>query len=139
MAATGRSPAEVAKHSTFELQFWEYAIQKKQVTDESRYWEKFGRQMGTTWYREDFEEGKGGKGIKLRNTDQMFYPHALLVSPNNLFKQIKKDFEATKPRIAGGEYQPQKGEEIVETSELSYDEFREFFDQFQNGLVGGGT
>ena len=118
--------------------FWEYSIRAKQDTDDARYWEKFGRQMGTTWYRSDFEEKKG-KGGGPKNPNQLFYPHALLTSPNNLFKQIKKDFENTKPKIAGGSYKPEATEEIVDTAELSYDEFKEFFGVFQQGLgLSGG-
>lgn len=119
--------------------FWEYSIRKVKAEDEDRHWDKFGRHMGTVWHREDFEEGKGGAGVKApRDPNTLHYPHALLVSPNNIYKQIKRDFEATRPKIAGGDYRPEKGEEIVETAEMSYDEFRDFFDQFQQGLVGGG-
>ena len=92
--------------------------------------------MGTIWYRSDFEEKKGTKGP--RDPNQLFYPHALLTSPNNLFKQIRKDFENTKPKIAGGSYMPEKNEEIVDTAELSYDEFKEFVGVFQQGLGLGG-
>jgi hypothetical protein len=97
--------------------------------------------MGTIWHRSDFEEPKNKTERVVRapkDPDVLFYPHALLTSPNNLFKQIKKDFEATKPRIAGGDYIPGTDEEIVDTSELSYEEFREFFSTFQQGLGVGG-
>jgi len=98
--------------------------------------------MGTVWYRSDFEEPKSKAERTSRapkNPDKLFYPHAMLTSPNNLFKQIKNDFEQTKPKIAGGDYRPEAGEEIVNTGELSYEEFREFFDSFQQGIgMGGG-
>lgn len=116
--------------------FWEYSIRKMRSEDEDRHWEKFGRHMGTTWNRSDFEGG-AATDHQTRDLNRRFYPHAILVSPNNIHKQIAKDFEDSKPKIGGGEYRKEAGEEIVETSDMSSDDFKEFFDQISRGLPGG--
>lgn len=87
--------------------------------------------MGTTWSRSDFEGSAAGTVIN--NPDERFWPHAVLVSPNNIQKQIAKEFEASKPKIAGGDYRKQAGEEIVETSVMSSDDFRAFYARIQGG------
>ncbi len=121
----------------------EYWTRKVRAEDEDRYWEKFGRQMGTIWYRSDFEtEGDGNNKTpkNLKDPNTAFYPHSLLASPNNVWKQIQKDFASSKPQIAGGDYRPVRGEKIVETSDMSHDEFRDFFAKFGQGLgvdIGG--
>lgn len=133
-AATHRPPSEIARHSDYELLIWEYALRDMKAKDEDRYWEKFGRHMGTVWYRSDFESKGGAKPS--HNPDVLFYPHATLTSPNNIFKMIKTGFEGTKSKIAGGEYVPQSGEEIVDTGEMSYEDFKSFFKDFSSGMTG---
>ena len=97
------------------------------------YWEQFGRHMGTVWHRSTFDTQRSKQN---HNPDVLFYPHALMVSPNNLYRQIKQDFDSNKPIIAGGEYTPERGEDVVELSDLSYDEFRDFYRTFESGLRG---
>jgi len=111
--------------------FWEYAIRKTKAEDEDRFWDKFGRHIGTIWHREDFKEGQKGKP---HNPDMLFYPLSLTVSPHNLYKQLKQDFNITQPKIAEGEYKPTEGEEVVEMANMSYEDFRDFMDNFQKGL-----
>jgi len=113
--------------------FLEYWIRREQAQAEDRYWEKFGRQMGTTWYRSDFEDRKG---TGAQDPDRVFYPHSALVSPSPVWNNVKKDFEGRKgAKIAGGEYRKEKGEEIVDTGEMSYEEFMEWRQQFTDGLA----
>jgi hypothetical protein len=132
---SGRPLAELAALTETQQIFLEYWIRKEQATSEDRYWEKFGRQMGTTWYRSDFAETTKAEGTAKSDPDRVFYPHSALVSSSPVWTNIKKDFEgrSSKGSVAGGEYKATKGEEIIQTGDMSYEEFMAWKKDFEGG------
>lgn len=108
---------------------WEYGYRRDETEKEKRFWENLGRKLGTTWYKSDFAEGTSAA---LPDPNRVDYPLAVLISPNGIYKMIKKDFERH-GLIAGGDYRAERGEEIIATGNMSYDEFREWAKEF--GLI----
>lgn len=132
---TQRPPSELAKLSRHERAFWLHWLKKTEHDRENRWWERFGRQLGTLWYREDFESKKTSSVTEpARDPDRAFYPLSVLISPNSIHKQIKEGFERQKSKVEG--YVAQDGEEIVSIGELDAAEYRAFMQRLNEGLGG---
>lgn len=131
-AATNTPPSVVARLSDYEQFFWKFWKERLEEEQASQFWRRMGRNLGTLWYKSDVESDPHASKVAVpRNTNESFYPLSVLITQNNILKQIKKDFSASK--IEG--YVPEAGEEVVEMGDMSVDEFKTFMGRLQAGFA----
>lgn len=87
---------------------------------QEEWWDRTARFLGVLWTREEVARmNQPGSG----QTDECFIPLSLGVNPG-LFEQLQSIFHLGSKLIGQGEYQPGAGEEVVEMSDMSPDEFK---------------
>jgi hypothetical protein len=131
LAATNRPWSEISQLNSVQLSFLYFWVKKFQMEQEH----KMGRILGTRWtVREIRQAGKKnnpGQGSKTyKDDEEINIPLSLAINPELLEGLVTLVGGA---KVGGGEYTPQAGEEVVELSSLSKEDFQKVI----NGVFQG--
>lgn len=110
---------EVRKWSTEELLF----IDHYQKIKEQFFWQKLGSYLGVSW---DLEQIKGDSNNN-EMSKEVFLPLTIALNPQfySKLQELAKSRGVSNaaPYVAGGEYRPQAGEQIVSIDKLDKETF----------------
>jgi len=106
------------------LEFTAYWLQRR----EEDFFKTLSKILGVQWSRDDVKRMSGDKQSSVIPEDA-FIPLALGINPE-ILKGLQKMFAiGTDGAIAGGEYVPKAGEQVVELGDLPPDQFLQFVNQ----------
>lgn len=102
------------------LRFCAHWLRKR----EDDWFEMLSKLLGVVWNRRDVERMLRRASVAAR-PDDVFIPLALGCNPQ-LSEQLKELFVPKSGPIAGGEYMPEPGEEIVELGDVTPEQFKQW-------------